>query len=140
MVWMTAGIVVSVSIEDVPPQDGLQVLPWARMKASWNAFWPVASITAAASGGLLSSGIRYGAEAYQLEPSPSVVAALAEPEVATAETAPASRPNMDRVTAAARRVRCGRAGAVGVCGGSARSIEDLSGRRRGRRPGRAGGG
>jgi hypothetical protein len=36
------------------------------MNASWNAFCPVAFMTVMASGGLLSKGIRYGAEAYQL--------------------------------------------------------------------------
>ena len=43
----------------MPPQVGEQPPPLgARMNASWNAFWPVASITAPASGGLLSNGIR----------------------------------------------------------------------------------
>ncbi|GGQ88955.1 hypothetical protein [Kitasatospora griseola] len=58
MVWMTAGMVVSEVIGEVPPQAGVQLLPWARTNASWKAFCPVASIIAAASGGLLSSGIR----------------------------------------------------------------------------------
>src|SRR3954467_12399996 len=51
----------------VPSQGGEQPPPsGARMNASWNAFWPVAFITSTGSGGLLSNGIRYGAEAYQL--------------------------------------------------------------------------
>src|SRR5262245_51110717 len=56
----------------VPSQVGLQPPP-ERMNANWNAFWPVASMTVIGSGGALSNGIRYGAEAYQL----SVSAALA---------------------------------------------------------------
>lgn len=35
------------------------------MNANWNAFCPVAAITTVGSGGLLLSGIKYGAEAYQ---------------------------------------------------------------------------
>ncbi len=43
----------------VPPQVGVQPPPFgARTKASWNALRPVASITAPASGGSLSSGMR----------------------------------------------------------------------------------
>lgn len=57
MVRMTAGMVVSEVIGEVPPQAGVQLLPWAGTNASWKAFCPVASIIAAASGGLLSSGI-----------------------------------------------------------------------------------
>src|SRR3954451_20761454 len=51
----------------VPSQVGVQPPPLgARMNASWNAFCPVAFMTSTGSGGLLSNGIRYGAEAYQL--------------------------------------------------------------------------
>src|SRR4051812_23693366 len=51
----------------VPSQVGEQPPPLgARMNASWNAFRPVAFMTSTGSGGLLSKGIRYGAEAYQL--------------------------------------------------------------------------
>ncbi|KIQ66300.1 hypothetical protein TR51_01220 [Kitasatospora griseola] len=103
MVRMTAGMEVSEVIGEVAPQAGVQLLPWARTNASWKAFCPVASIIAAASGGLLSSGIRYDAEAYQLEPSPSVAAAFAGPDAVTAATPPASRPNTD--SARARRGR-----------------------------------
>ena len=43
----------------VPSQVGEQPPPLgARMKASWNAFWPVAFITSTGLGGLLSNGIR----------------------------------------------------------------------------------
>ena len=43
----------------VPSHVGEQPPPLgARMKASWNAFWPVAFMTATGSGGLLSNGIR----------------------------------------------------------------------------------
>jgi hypothetical protein len=43
----------------VPSQVGVQPPPFgARMKASWNAFWPVAFITSTGLGGLLSNGIR----------------------------------------------------------------------------------
>jgi hypothetical protein len=51
----------------VPSQVGLHPPPFgARMNASWNAFCPVAFMTSTGSGGLLSNGIRYGADAYQL--------------------------------------------------------------------------
>src|SRR4029453_9563812 len=51
----------------VPSQVGAHPPPLgARMKASWNAFWPAAFMTLSGWGGLLSKGIRYGAEAYQL--------------------------------------------------------------------------
>src|SRR4051812_24482223 len=64
-------IIVAASVSDetarVPSQVGEQPPPFgARMKASWNAFWPVAFMTSTGLGGLLSNGIRYGALAYQL--------------------------------------------------------------------------
>ena len=42
----------SAQVAEQPPPLG------ARMKASWNAFCPVAFMTATGSGGLLSNGIR----------------------------------------------------------------------------------
>src|SRR5438105_4594075 len=67
---MTAATFVSDETGPVPSQVGVQPpLVGARMNANWNAFWPVADITAFTSGGSLSSGIRYGADAYQALPS-----------------------------------------------------------------------
>src|SRR6185436_3208102 len=64
---MRAAASVSLDTARVPSQVGEQPPPLgARMNANWNAFWPVAFITVTGSGGLLSKGIRYGAEAYQL--------------------------------------------------------------------------
>ncbi len=56
---MTDATAVSDDTGDVPSQVGLHPPPLgARMKASWNALRPVASMMALASGGLLSCGIR----------------------------------------------------------------------------------
>ncbi len=46
------------------------------MNASSNAFWPVAAITVGRSGGLLSSGMTYGADPYQLLVSVAACAGL----------------------------------------------------------------
>src|SRR5436190_21430404 len=91
MVLITDGIVVSEPIGLVPPQVAEQPPPLgARMNASWKAFWPVASITVETFGGELSSGIRYGAEAYQLLLS-AVELGAAWPAVARAMVVPAAR-------------------------------------------------
>src|SRR6266540_3323288 len=66
---ITAATAVSAETAAVPSQVGEQPPPLgARMKASWNAFCPLAFMTVTGSGGSLSSGIRYGAAAYQFEP------------------------------------------------------------------------
>src|SRR6185312_3739767 len=90
MVLMTAGIVVSELIGLVPPQVAEQPPPLgARMNASWKAFCPVASMTVEMFGGELSSGIRYGAEAYQVLLSAAALGA-AWPVVASAMVVPAA--------------------------------------------------
>src|SRR5882762_4443226 len=91
IVLTSAPAAVSEEIGEVPPQDGVQ-LPESRMKASWNAFWPVASMTAATSGGLLSSGMTYGAEAYQLFPSAAVAGWPVTASAVRASTAAAAEP------------------------------------------------
>src|SRR5579859_3199066 len=71
----------------VPSHVGLHPPPLgARMNASSNAFCPVAAITWLRSGGLLSRGMTYGAEPYQLVPN----AANAGPPVPTANAVPAA--------------------------------------------------
>src|SRR3954451_3334454 len=70
----------------VPPQVGLQPPPvGARMKASWNALRPVASMMAVGRGGLLSSGLRYGAAGYHW-----LLSALAETVAPLAWPAPSA--------------------------------------------------
>src|SRR5438270_4322119 len=67
MLPIIAAAVVSEETLVVPSQVGVHPPALgARMNASWNAFCPVAFMTATGSGGLLSNGIRYGAEGYQL--------------------------------------------------------------------------
>ncbi|MBW8706536.1 hypothetical protein MBT84_43630 [Streptomyces sp. MBT84] len=59
MLLMTDWTAVSEETAAVPPQVGEQPPPsGARMKASWKALSPVASMMAPAFGGSLSSGIR----------------------------------------------------------------------------------
>src|SRR5438105_5363587 len=67
MLLIIAVAVVSDETLVVPSHVGVHPPPFgARMNASWNAFCPVAFMTATGSGGLLSNGMRYGADAYQL--------------------------------------------------------------------------
>ncbi|GAA1969735.1 hypothetical protein GCM10009838_30550 [Catenulispora subtropica] len=95
-------MVLSELIGLVPPHVGEQPPPsGARMKASWKAFWPVASMTAETSGGELSSGIRYGAEAYQVLGSAAVALGAALLEVASAMVVPAA--SASAVTGSANR-------------------------------------
>src|SRR5579859_3660607 len=122
---------VSLETGAVPPQVGVQPPPLgARMKASWKALRPVAAITSVGFGGLLSSGIRYGAAAYQLLPRAAVVLAWALPPIeassppaasAAAPTVATMRLGVKRNTwtlLVGRRARtcvdaCGREGAQG---------------------------
>src|SRR5689334_9406303 len=92
MVLMTPATAVSEETGAVPSQAGLQPLPPARMKASSKAFCPVAAITVARLGGLLSSGITYGAEPYQLLVSVAACASgvTAKAMVAAATVVPAA--------------------------------------------------
>src|SRR5882757_465151 len=88
---ITFATAVSEDTAAVPSHVGVQPPPLgARMNASWNAFSPVASMIAPASGGVLSSGMRYGAAAYQL-----LDRALAEAVAPSAWPAPsaAAAPN-----------------------------------------------
>jgi hypothetical protein len=86
---MTAPTAVSEETGAVPSQVGVQPPPLgARMKASSKAFCPVASMTAPRSGGVLSSGMTYGADPYQLPVR--VAAAAGEPMLSAAIAPPAA--------------------------------------------------
>src|SRR5262245_45188787 len=77
---MTLATAVSEETAAVPSQVGVQPPPLgARMKANSKAFWPVAAMTVVRLGGLLSSGMTYGAEPYQLLPSVAASARCARP-------------------------------------------------------------
>src|SRR3954471_3747403 len=113
---ITLATAVSEETARVPSQVGLQPPPLgARMKASWNAFCPVAFMTVIGSGGSLSNGIRYGADAYQLLLSAALaLCALTRPTAvapAAATTVTARVTNDFRGTCPPRGVRAGRSDA-----------------------------
>src|SRR5215475_518998 len=86
---ITAPTAVSEETGAVPSQAGLQELPLARMKASSKAFCPDADMTVVRFGALLSSGITYGAEPYQLLVSVAACAgAMATATAAATKPAP----------------------------------------------------